>query len=66
MASKRIKLVNQEAFVEELSDIGYTEKEIKQFQETIRCPRCGCDFSNLPLDGRWFSHLANCKGKQPK
>lgn len=52
--------------VVELSNLGYTEKEIASFQKATKCPRCGCDFSNLPFSGRWLAHLANCDGKQAK
>ncbi len=48
----------------ELRSLGYSEKEITQFKATTTCPRCGCDFSNLPFSGRWLAHLANCEGKQ--
>ncbi len=66
MTSTRIEIAKEQGFVEELKNIGYSKKEIKQFQETITCPRCGRNFINLPLDGRWLAHLANCKGKQSK
>jgi len=38
----------KEGVMVELRCLGYSEKEIKHFQETTTCPRCGCDFSNLP------------------
>ena len=47
----------------ELKDLGYSNQEMDKFQETTKCPRCGCDFTNLPVSGRWLAHLSNCKGK---
>ena len=60
------KVANQESVVVELKDLGMSENEIKQFQKTVTCPRCGCDMTKIPCGGRWFSHLANCDGKKPK
>ncbi len=63
MLTKQIEIAKAGVIVE-LGSLGYSEKEIKSFQETTACPRCGCDFSNLPFSGRWLAHLSNCEGKQ--
>jgi protein-arginine kinase activator protein McsA len=56
----------KEAVIVELKNLGYTEKEMDNFQKTTKCPRCGCDFSSLPYSGRWLAHLSNCNGKHSK
>jgi hypothetical protein len=56
----------KEAVIVELKDLGYSEQEVDAFQKTTKCPRCGCDFSNLPYSGRWLAHLSNCNGKHAK
>ena len=58
--------IARDTIVVELKDLGFSEKEVKGFQKTLKCPRCGCDFSNLPYSGRWLAHLANCEGKTKK
>ena len=56
----------KEAVIVELKDLGYSEQELDTFQKTTKCPRCGCDFSNLPYSVRWLAHLSNCTGKNTK
>jgi hypothetical protein len=63
--TKQVEMAKEGVMVE-LRCLGYSEKEIKHFQETTTCPRCGCDFSNLPFSGRWLAHLSNCEGKQTR
>ncbi len=58
--------IAKQTIVVELENLGYTEKQVKEFQKTAKCPHCGMDFSNLPFSGRWIAHLANCDGKKSK
>jgi len=48
--------------VEILKKLGYSDEEIKKFQETIACPRCGHGFLSFPYGWGWISHLENCEG----
>jgi hypothetical protein len=58
----QIEVAKEQGIVVELRNIGYSEKEIAQFQKKVACPRCGCNFVNLPYSGRWLAHLSNCDG----
>jgi hypothetical protein len=49
--------------VMELRDLGFSEKEVKGFQKTLKCPKCGYDFFKSPTSGKWLSHLSHCKGR---
>jgi protein-arginine kinase activator protein McsA len=57
--------IAKETIVVELKTLGYSEQEVNDFQKTLKCPRCGRDFSNIPYSGRWLAHLTNCDGNQP-
>lgn len=55
------EVAKEEWVSEKLRSLGYSEKEIKKFQETISCPRCGQGFLSFPFGWGWTSHLAHCK-----
>lgn len=48
----------------ELKDLGYSDKEVKSFKKTLKCPSCGYEFFNLKnkKSKRWLLHLAHCRG----
>jgi len=59
-----LREIAKEKWIEdELKKLGYNDEEIKMFQETIRCPRCGQPFLSFPYGWGWMSHLSKCKRK---
>ncbi len=50
----------------ELKDLGFSDREIKVFQKTLKCPGCGYEFFKVPRGRRWLAHLAHCKGSARK
>jgi len=70
--NKKTKIVTlgdvakEEWLAQKLKKLGYSEKEIKQFQHTISCPRCESGFISFPDGWGWISHLAACERKKAK
>jgi hypothetical protein len=63
--NRQLQIARNTAVVE-LKDLGFSAKEVAGFQKTLKCPRCGTDFTNIPPSGRWLAHFTNCNGKTTK